>query len=402
MITYLTGVPRSGKTYFAVNYIYDKFVNGKLLDNKGLDKQYLYTNIGGFKFDDINEQLLKNPIEDELGNLTPKLCVHFDTDKVLYHIKHCYDLAHKGASDDELIEYLISKRLYRTLFVIDESYMVFKKVSEPIKVWWLAYHGHLGMEIIIIIHNLNLIHSDYKAFSETFVRAMPKVFSLSNNQLRYTYYSDETFKEGYDNKSLPAKQYIFDLYKSGDLHKPKKPLYKYLGFIILAILFVFYNFYSFFENHTSDNPQSQLNNPQPLPPHNQNLQSTGYLDMSTEILFLTCDYEKCRLTDQTGFKEATLPFNYIKKVFKENNIEIYYTQSTSYLQNITTPQRYSFMNYVYEIPKNIKKKYLAALYIQEKKNLNRSVVKNNQYIPFSTIHTETEKTQNQSHQAEGA
>ncbi|ECR1306136.1 hypothetical protein F0Y29_08495, partial [Campylobacter jejuni] len=94
-ITYIVGNPGSGKTYFAVNQIYEYFVLPTLPNKRILgfeikrklkifDYLYCYTNINGLKFD----------ISDKL--------ISFDFDIFYLNLTHLYNLYNQGLNDDEL------------------------------------------------------------------------------------------------------------------------------------------------------------------------------------------------------------------------------------------------------------------------------------------------------------
>ena len=168
MITYLLGLPGSGKTYFAVDKIYNNFSTApEAKKDKKLNLDICYTN--------INELNLK-----KLDN------VHLlDFDILQKHLSELHRMVIKEKSTDEaLIEKLKEYNLYNALFVIDEAHHYFDR-KDTVLVWWLSYHRHLYHEIILITQNLSLIESKYKAFSEFFYVAKPQSLTLNRSYFKY-------------------------------------------------------------------------------------------------------------------------------------------------------------------------------------------------------------------------
>lgn len=90
-ITYLTGIPRSGKTYYSVYKIYDLFLDNKKPNffnkkKKNCDYKYLYTNINEFKFDK-SDKFLK-----------------FDFSNFYFALENLYNLYTANATDELLNE----------------------------------------------------------------------------------------------------------------------------------------------------------------------------------------------------------------------------------------------------------------------------------------------------------
>ena len=147
MVEIFIGLPRTGKTFRAVHYIKEHFLNSKHKDYK--KHKYLYTNIGGFKFDRVNEILTFHPIIND-DDAYIKIARELKWNDFYDCISESYNMAQNDCSDDEIIEYLKSKDYYPSLMVFDESYRYFTKKSDPVLVWFLAYHGHMGFDIIFI------------------------------------------------------------------------------------------------------------------------------------------------------------------------------------------------------------------------------------------------------------
>jgi len=208
MIKIYTGLPRSGKTYLAVKDINDEFIYKpeektffSFLKKPKKEPKYkrLYTNIGGFKHDQINEVFEHYEID--------RKSIPLKWDIFYNHLKKLRDLDEEEQGDESLIAYADKYNLYKSLIVIDEAHKFFDKKLDTVLVWFLGYHGHMGMDIILITQNKVKLHSNYLADSENFVDAQPKSKSFGANQLRYFYYASSSYtdKQRFDKKSILAK-----------------------------------------------------------------------------------------------------------------------------------------------------------------------------------------------------
>lgn len=226
MIEIYTGVPGSGKTYRAVSFLYDIFLDDK---SKSFGKfSKFYTNINEFKFSAFPD------------------CVGFpiDFDVLLDQLSQLHKLAMSKANDKELNELSKSFNLDNAFFIIDEGHNFFDK-QNAVLIWWLSYHRHLHQDIIIITQNLSLIDSKYKSFSEFFYKAIPSSLRIFGNKLKYEQYiGSRMFKSQRSEKfELKFNPLVYDLYTSGANTQSKKVIYKYLafaGFGFLGVALVIY------------------------------------------------------------------------------------------------------------------------------------------------------------------
>lgn len=214
MITFITGIPGSGKTALAVKEIIttqQKYC-------------YIYTNINDFDFSKIpNSKELKF---SEIYNV----------------LLECYNLQVRGSSDDELLNFLKEHCLEKVLFVIDECHNYFDG-QDILLVWWLSYHRHLHHDIILITQNLSLVNSKYKAFSEVFYRASSPSTRFLKHILKYNKYIDSRMTQAshFGMDTINTKHIkVFDYYKSGFNQKGKSIFKKYLviGAVLFIILFI--------------------------------------------------------------------------------------------------------------------------------------------------------------------
>lgn len=227
MITYVTGLPRSGKSYYIVHYIKN---NHSKFDT-------VFTNINGFKFDRLpNTKKIKF---DEFLDYAKEL------HRLYKEYKKNYD-----DYDEKLLEKLQEDGYKKSLFVIDECQEYLDRDLVHIK-WLFSYHGHLGFEFIFATQALNLVHSKYKATIEGVIKAVPNSFRLSSKYLKYSHYATSRMlkDEIYQSSTLLAKSEIFDLYKSGDIVKKRSVLfYPLLGLFAAVTFFISYTYYYFTNN----------------------------------------------------------------------------------------------------------------------------------------------------------
>jgi zona occludens toxin len=353
MNRFITGLPRSGKSYFMVNDIVTRFVDHKHKDYT--KHQFLYTNIGGLKIDDLNLELAAHPIETDEGYIQKKIIL-LDFKKLYHHLTALYEIANTVVEDldDKLLEYCEKHNLTPAWFVFDETYLYFKKRSDPVLVWWLAYHAHMGHDIDLMLQNKGMLHDDYLCFSETFIDAQPKSMSLSDNIFRYYVYASEQYnaKQRYETKNLIIDQRIFSLYKSGDRHKPKKILYKYLALFVVAFLIVFLAFARLLNKGT----------PESSPPESVTIQPAVTTSDGTtkeledgELYILRCDKSTCTLVGSSNY---AYPFNYVKSVVVVNNLKYIYSSVVNYVSSVDNLTAISyFTDYYYQISPVVFRRY---------------------------------------------
>jgi len=298
MVIYLLGIPGSGKSYYAVNVIYDNFAkdipkNAKL----SLKKDYLvcYTNIDGFNFDLVN-------------NVYP-----LDFSKLLSQLEILYFMKMQGKSDEELIEKAKEFNIYKALFVIDEAHNYFNN-DNKILVWWLTYHRHLYQDIILITQNLALIHSKYKPLSEMFLKAKPPSLSLSKKYFYYKHFTESRLSQASYVKTIKLlkKPEVFKLYHSGDKVVSENVILRFILFSFFFLVLLFAGFYFFFLSKLNDSkvkvdvPSSNSQLQSQVSQNVQNVSNKNYQpvlkkdDLDPESIVLltaTCKNNFCYLKD---------------------------------------------------------------------------------------------------------
>ena len=299
MIRFITGVPGAGKSYYAVNHIYQV-----LNDKKNPDRYlYIYTNINQFDF-----------------SISSKVC-KYDHDLILRKLQLLHKYYKKKKPDSFLIRMARRLKIYKSLFVIDEAHNYFDN-RNTILVWWLSYHRHLYHDIDLITQNLTLIDSKYKGFTEYFVRAVPQSLRLFNKTFKYNLFIDSRMsqksKAGVEKVKLNPD--VFKLYHSGDKPKTKNIILKFLlfaiGFFIVALLIFSYVKHKW-SSQSDSKTQSQPVQTLPQNFHIQKIpESIETLDDTSKLIAITC------ISDTCHFQKNIFPIEIIKPLVEMSESRI--------------------------------------------------------------------------------
>lgn len=277
MLEYYTGVPGSGKTYRAVDHVYNCFLDEK---SKSFGKySRFFTNINEFHFEAFNEdistdiepktnmkksvfailqkanELSKLPKKDvaivedddeiESTPSQPKQQVAYplDMDALLISLTELRELYLSKVSDSLLMERADELNLSNSLFIIDEAHNFFDTKND-VYVWWLSYHRHLHQDIILITQNLSLIYRKYLTFGEFFYRAVPSSLRIRSGVFTYhQFIKYQLYKTSHtDTIKVKFYQKVYALYGSEANTQSKKVIYKFIAiavvlFVIVAIFF---------------------------------------------------------------------------------------------------------------------------------------------------------------------
>ena len=268
-IKYYTGVPRSGKSYKAVNLLFYTFVEPKyktyiklsdyvLKDNEVIVKESPFLFFKIYKIQTIDLLNAYTNINEFNFSISPNILpldfnVFYNKLKVL----HSFYLMKKP--DSELIDKAIELNIYKSLFVIDECHNFLKSKEDSVLVWWFTYHAHLHHEIILITQDLTLVNSEYKRVAEYFYKAIPARFRVRKDIFKYIQYSTfgmyDKDKIGVD--SVKTEQRIFDLYVSGSDSNGKSIIHKYILFALLSLLICFISVFFLFDTIVPESEKKQ-------------------------------------------------------------------------------------------------------------------------------------------------
>ena len=268
MITYLLGLPGSGKSYYAVNKIFNNFSSHETA-KKDIKVTYknCYTNINQFKFELVNDVYELD--FEKLYNILSRLHKHYKEKK----------------SDKFLLSFLSKVKLKDTLFVIDEAHNFFDK-KDLVLVWWLSYHRHLHHEIILITQNLSLIESKYKAFSEFFYVAKPQSLTLFKSFFKYNIFCSSRLSANSKSGDIKVKRSkdVFNLYHSGDSINAQNVILKFLMItaFFVSILFIF-GYFIFHSLFSSDETKPTKQDIPISSPQNYDNQQTNKISQNSKI-----------------------------------------------------------------------------------------------------------------------
>lgn len=328
MITFLTGVPGSGKSYYAVDRIYNNFSNDKeAIRDKKATFENCYTNINEFKFDKVEN------------------CFYLDFDELKANLTKLHKLYKAKSTDEELIEFCKEHNILNTLFVIDEAHNFFD-AKDPVLIWWLSYHRHLFHEIILITQNLALIDSKYKSFSEFFFKAFPQSLTLFKTHFKYNIYCSSRMSQVSKSGSIKIKRNpkVFELYQSGDTVNTSNIILKFLLFALFFLALVITIFYFYSESLKSDTQTETENNTSKsvaLSTRNTTLQTSQNMPISStekndNIVYLGDNSEQYReakfltLSCNTSIcynNSLSLPVPLVTQFIKSKNMNLLYSQN---------------------------------------------------------------------------
>ena len=303
-ITCITGIPRSGKSYYCVYLLYKTFIHveketgfSRFLNRyipKKLSKKYdyAYTNINQFDFSKSDK------------------IKRFYYDLIYSHLTLLHEMYLCKQTDDELVAYAKEHNLLDVVFIIDECQNYFDKGDEVLT-WWFTYHGHLHQDIMLITQNFDLIFSGYTKLGEFFYKAVPPSSRLFSSKFRYIQYNSYKCytKDKIGDFLVPMVPEVFSMYVSGAKNDAPSQVKKYLMYalflsIITAIFF--YYFLSMFEpekpkssptmqnnNHETTQPSKQQSS-RVLPASKAHLSSQDNDDNKTMLFDIKCISGLCR------------------------------------------------------------------------------------------------------------
>ncbi|MBA1420895.1 MAG: hypothetical protein FAF03_08595 [Epsilonproteobacteria bacterium] len=366
MIWYITGKPRSGKSYYAVH---------KLVSVEK-DKRYdnIYTNIGGFKFDKF-DTVKKQDFEEFFDVYVPALYKEFKKAK-----KELEDY------DQWLIDKIKEDGYYKSAFFVDEAQEYLPNDRVHIR-WLFSYQGHLGFDFYFITQALGLIHAKYKYTVESVTNSVSssnKIFAniLSSPLLEKIFKDNKVFKKLQANSNygtyqlyastkmtrddkvdtfrLIFKKEIFDLYKSGDKVKQKSPI---LGkfFMLLLLILSLYGYYKYvtgkMKKKSDPGTKTQTVLHTKTTTNTSTSQNSLTFDDATIIVPVSCRYDYC---DSKFFKK--LPYGLFRK-YKDDIYKLVFYHELKYSTNIyieTTEHNMQMFSSFLNTQNNVKNKSMIG------------------------------------------
>jgi len=215
-IRIITGKPGSGKTFYAVKHLRDKY----------------YKNKNGAWIKDNNITIISN-----IKNLTLK---HKNLEEIL---KSEDVTIHEFFTVTYQKKYTENKNV---VYFIDECQQYFDKRFYNKEVfYYFQTHRHLGHDIYLITQNIQLIPIQIKEVAEIEIHAVPRNISFFG-EFKYTIKSNN---EAIDKELLKKDNRIFRLYTSfsrKENERIKNPLVKYVGIAFALLLIASIVFYKTF------------------------------------------------------------------------------------------------------------------------------------------------------------
>jgi zona occludens toxin len=323
MIAYFLGIPGSGKTYYAVNVIYNNFSNNQDV-KKDLKKDYknCYTNINEFKYELVDHVF------------------YFDYDKFFKDIRTLFNMYKKKCSDDELIAEAKKFNIYKTLFIIDECHNYFD-TAKPELIWWLTYHRHLYHDIFLITQNLQLVNSKYKPLAEAFYKAKSQSLTLDKRFFQYMYHTESRMtKASYVNTiKVKRNKKVFELYKSGDTVKSKNVVLRFIIIALLLFLLLFISGYFLYQYLVPSVSKKEITS------HVSKIVVSN--DVSNDIDVSSMIYMSFLCTDEMcSYKDMYFDIKILAFARENFNLQIINTRRTFSQSLVSVAVDSSFLNFI--------------------------------------------------------
>jgi zona occludens toxin len=296
MIFFLTGVPGSGKSYYLVNY--SESVKDKIKDGSKLYNQVVH-NISGYK----------NGLYYDFSSPSDLDIEHYKDSPTYYNnIRKLYEYfltIKKEVNKDELtIQKAEELGLYKILLIVDEAHLYFiNDYSEMgknryyILLWFISYHRHLFVDIVLATQNLALVDYKFKGFAEYFIKAVPSSLRFNLNpfssSFTYNYFPDSKMWNDtkYKTEKIKPDKKIFDLYTSGDSVK-KQRVYLSTLLIIFGSIIVVTILWQLFQHSLAPD--------KPPPPSNKNVDNSLHSDIQDNSISSSAPSQKKLLPSRKG------------------------------------------------------------------------------------------------------
>jgi len=218
MIRFLTGLPRSGKSFFAVKEIIEKLSTPQPINpNTGEPYNFLIlTNIDGITYDDA--RLIKMEFDHDF----------FKNTLIAPYLRNLRD-EYKLTNDDTIYIY------------IDEAQRFFSNPEKDVE-FFFDYHGHYGVDVVIITQNVKKISPKISALAEYEIRAA----ATSTNPFGSFVYKQ--LQEGVQFGTIRVRKdpKVFSHYKSFQAGQGKVPKSKLRWYALAAIAAAIITWFFFF------------------------------------------------------------------------------------------------------------------------------------------------------------
>jgi len=218
MISIVTGVPGSGKSFYMVNYLSKFFTFDDFYREFHLkDNVLVISNVDGLKVPHLkldSPQLIGNPDEGIQGK---------------YTVEQFFTVA----NFEKLMEI---KRVKNVILLIDESQRLFPRdFKDKDVLFFFQYHRHLGVDVILGCQDhLDLCRS-LIVLPEFIYEAAPRSKSIAGS---FRYHVKDRRGKHLFTKTLRKSQSVFRAYKSftsDEISKPKNVIVHWMVFAVVLI-----------------------------------------------------------------------------------------------------------------------------------------------------------------------
>lgn len=383
-ISFITGIPGSGKTYYAVHHLYKSFIEPMKNESKKEDKKSLFSFLFGVKEETRTYDYCYTNINEFNFSICDKIKL-YEHDIIYEKLKILYSLYLNKADDKTLIEKAKEFKIFNSLFIIDECHNFYDKEDEVL-VWFFTYHRHLYIDIYMITQDLTLVESKYKTIAEFFFQALPNSKKINTKIFKYRQFLSYKMyqKDIVGNFTLPAKNEVFALYTSGAKNNSKSIVNKFIAIFIFIALITFTLFKIFMFLLSDKEKSKEIINQQTT--KNINTQSLKSTNNQANINYFENDFNINENIQINKTNYSNLYFYEVICLYEKTCIinDEYYIPYLTF-KYITESSQYLYFNiensnqntlkfnliYDYEIFKNLKKKGNSK---NEKTNSNFNLI----------------------------
>jgi zonular occludens toxin Zot len=208
MIQLIEAPPRSGKSYFAVNYLckftkYDALYNEYILDGSVL----IISNIEGLRINHWQlDECLKTRSMEEFFSIAnfERIMEKTGKTRVILCIDECHRLFPAGFTDNNIYDFF-------------------------------AYHGHIGLDVILMCQSLDRTSRMFNPLLEFIVKVTPRSRAVLN---RFSYEFVDLKGRFLYSRTLPKLPLVFRAYKSFRQDEHQKPKNAVKHWIVITVVFL--------------------------------------------------------------------------------------------------------------------------------------------------------------------
>jgi len=208
-IRIITGVPGSGKSFYAVKHLRDNY----------------------FEYDKKQDHWTAKKGVTVITNIDELKLKHLNLDEILSD----NNLTIKGFFNVDYQE-KIKKKYPKVVYFLDECQKYFPRKFYDEKVfYYFQYHRHMGHDVYLMTQSIRLLPREIEELAEFEIRAVRRGLSVFG-ELKYKVMANG---EIIDHKVLKKNKGIFNLYRSMDqkeVEKIKNPLIKYMVVTLIIAL----------------------------------------------------------------------------------------------------------------------------------------------------------------------